>query len=256
MTQFEASLVVGNDPNPISTTVAVDGASLELSAAGQSLGKWPIADLDMERIFGGYRMNVEGEQAVLKLTDPEQFTEALEIATGARAAPQAKPEKKEKKPRRAKKERVETAAEDSVPVQRKARVPKKARSSKPVKEVARASTTTELEEPSPKRDKSVGWLDEKLEGGQQRFGKYLPDWLFTTGGLVVVLAILGMIIAKPVWFSVLFLVIAAVGLITSAIALLDQVVAVRIFRKGFTPIHGLIVSLVIGLVGILLGAFR
>jgi hypothetical protein len=247
VTQFEASLVVGNDPNPVPTTVAVDGSDLELAVAGQSLGKWPINSLGLERIFGGYRMTVEGEAAVLKLSDPEPFAEALAIATGSKAATRSEPEKKDKKVRKsAKPKSTRPAREPPPPKNDRPRGRRKSQEATPAPAVLETET-------APKAERSVGWLDEKLDKAQKRFGKRLPDWLFTTGGLVIVLALFGMLLAKPGWFSVLFLVIAAIGMIASAVALLDQVVAVRIFRGPYTPIQGLIVSLVIGLVGIVLG---
>jgi hypothetical protein len=87
---YQAQLTVGADPTPIETTVMLDGAQLEMAASGETLGKWQIADLALERIFGGYRMQVEGESATLKVSEPERFTEALILATGVVSKPEAK----------------------------------------------------------------------------------------------------------------------------------------------------------------------
>jgi hypothetical protein len=43
-------------------------------------------------------------------------------------------------------------------------------------------------------------------------------------------------------------------MITSAIALMDQVIATRIFRGGITPIHGLLGSLALVLIGLVLAS--
>jgi hypothetical protein len=243
MDSYQAQLTVGADPTPIETTVMLDGAQLEMAASGETLGKWQIADLALERIFGGYRMQVEGESATLKFSEPERFTEALNLATGVVPKPEAKAQKVKKE--KVKKEKA---------TKTKGRHNPAAVEAKQTAGVPAAVETTSAPEPAAERKSAVGWLDEKLESAQKKFGRYLPDWVFSRGGVVVAVGVLILILAKPGWFSVLFLVVAAIGLITSAIALLDQVIAVRIFRGGFTPVQGLIVSLSIGLVGMVLGA--
>jgi hypothetical protein len=50
------------------------------------------------------------------------------------------------------------------------------------------------------------------------------------------------------------LIVAAIGMIASATALMDQVIATRIFRGNFTPIHGLIGSLALILIGLVLAS--
>jgi hypothetical protein len=242
MDSFQAQLTVGNDPNPIETTVTLADSSLEIVSSGESLGRWKIADLGLERILGGYRMKVEGETAVLKFAEPERFASLLkggtQAATGAK--PKAKVKKEKKEPRTT---RTRPPKEPSVPAESEAST---AQAENPTESPPNPVATGEAS--------TVGWLDRNLEAAEKRFGKYLPDWVFSKGGVVVAVGILALLVAKPHWFSTLFLIIAAMGLITSAIALLDQVIAVRIFRGGFTPIQGLIASLAVGLVGILLGA--
>lgn len=253
MTPFPAQLTVGADPKPIETTVALDGDYLEIASGGESLGRWRVAELQLERIFGGFRMHVEGETAVLKFVEPEKFADALDgsSAKGNSSATTHKAKKSREKTPKQKKEKAKPAQEPSSPAQLPADIPPQRHDEPVTNPPSPASTTGEKRR---REVSAVGRLDRALERAQKRFGKRLPDWLFSKGGLVIAVGVLVLLLAKPGWFSAAFLILAAIGLITSAIALLDQVIAVRIFRGGFTPIQGLLVSLVVGLVGILLGA--
>lgn len=263
VTQFNAALIAAGDPQPVPTVVALNGSNLELSVGSDNVGSWPVADLEMERVLGGFKMQVEGEMAILRFDDPEPFAEALGIITGSSNGTKTKKRSKgDSKPAKQPKAKRGTKPK----AERKSR---KSKSPQPTieswaDEAPPVETTSDEEppaQPQPKPEKTrsatsgMTKLDARLEGWSRKWGNYLPDWIFTKGGLLVLLGVTLMIIAKPGWFSVIFLILAAVGLAASAIAMLDQVVATRIFRRGYTPIHGLILSLMIGLVGIVLGAF-
>lgn len=243
MTEFQASLTASGDPEPIQTTVVLNGTNIELNAGGEPLGAWPIADLGLERILGGFRMTVEGESAVLRFDEPDPFADALAEAQGISVKEKDGPKRERKRKHKAPSVKKTTKAEKMIPP------------AQPPESPTPAVTGTVPERTGkPAGESGVGWLDVKLERAYKKFGRYMPNWLFTKGGLLVILAVLLFIIAKPGWFSSLFLLMAAIGLVAIAVAMLDQVIAVRIFRGGYTPIHGLIGSLAIGLVGILLGA--
>jgi hypothetical protein len=93
-----------------------------------------------------------------------------------------------------------------------------------------------------------------LDVAAKRGSKYVPEWVFTRGGVVVAfLLVIAMVVFHGV-FSTIFLIVAAIGMITSAIALMDQVIATRIFRDALTPIHGLLGSLSFVLVGLVLAS--
>lgn len=223
MTQFQASLIAAGDPEPLPTTVELNQGKLVIASNGQAIGDWPVEDLDIERIVGGFRVKLDGEVAVLKLTHSDEFNAELRQFNESKAEPV-------KEPRRA----------------------KKVKEAKEPRPAARAEAKER-----PAKDPGEGFLvrlDEKLEVASKKWNRYLPDWLFTRGGVAVVSLFLVAVLAFRSLFATMFLVIAAIGLITSAVALLDQVIAARIFRNGFTPIHGLIGSLAVVLFSILLGA--
>lgn len=234
VTQFQASLIASGDPQPLPTTVELKEGKLSIASNGQALGDWPLETLEFERVVGGVKLTLDGEVAVLKLTDSDQFHRQLveESSTDTTTKTKTKTEKR-KKDKKVKETRASRKArEESAP--------------------AREASTAKAE--AADKDGFLERLDEKLEVASKKWDRYLPDWAFTRGGVAVALLLLIAILVFRVFFSYLFLIVAAIGMITSAIALLDQVIATRIFRGGFTPIHGLIGSLVLVLISLLLAA--
>ncbi len=235
VTQFQASLIASGDPQPLPTTVELKEGKLSIASNGQALGDWPLETLEFERVVGGVKLTLDGEVAVLKLTDSDQFHRQLveESSTDTTTKTKTKTEKR-KKDKKVKETRAsrKAATEESAP--------------------AREASTAKAE--AADKDGFLERLDEKLEVASKKWDRYLPDWAFTRGGVAVALLLLIAILVFRVFFSYLFLIVAAIGMITSAIALLDQVIATRIFRGGFTPIHGLIGSLVLVLISLLLAA--
>ncbi len=240
MTQFQASLIAAGDPQPLPTTIALDGDRIAIASNGQSIGEWPIDSVGFERVGDDFKVTLDGETAVLKFDDTEQFDAELAGITGSNG--KSTKAKLLRKPKKAKTEK-KTKAEKKAPVPQV----KKA--------VAKPVTAPVASTPKAKKENgALEWLDGRLESAHKKWSKYAPDWFFTRGGVAVAGIVLIALLLKPSWFSALFLIVAAIGLITSAIALLDQMIAVKIFRKGFTPIQGLIGSLSLGIVGLLLGA--
>jgi hypothetical protein len=224
VTQFDASLIVADDPTPLPTTVELNEGNLILTSGDQPIGTWSLDQVELSRVLGGYRFEADGETVTLKIPEADTFGDELDGIIGSSNSKK----KREKKPKADKpaKAKVEPAKYEPV-----------------------AATTKQ----SPKQKDDVAPLDVRLEAAHQRFGKYLPDWLFTKGGLIVVgVSLLAMVIFRQT-FSALFLIAAAVGLTASAVGLVDQVIASRIFRGRITAVQGLIVSLSVGLVGLLLG---
>ncbi len=74
---FDAALKVGSDTQPLNTRVQIEDGRLMIRAADQTIGDWSISDLDMERVAGGYRVQVEGEQILLDVKDVLGFQEAI-----------------------------------------------------------------------------------------------------------------------------------------------------------------------------------
>lgn len=239
VTQFQASLIAAGDPDPLPTVVELDQGNLVIQSNGQPLGNWPVSDLEFVRIVGGFRVTLDGEVTVLKLPESDQFNAELRRLNEAAAEPL--PQKKEKK-KRGRRERSKPA----VPT---AKVAAAETEPKAVATAPPADSQTEA------KDKAViSWLDSKLDVAAKRGSKYVPEWVFTRGGVVVAfLLLIAMVVFHGV-FSTIFLIVAAIGMITSAIALMDQVIATRIFRGALTPIHGLLGSLGFVLVGLVLAS--
>lgn len=239
VTQFHATLIAAGDPDPLPTVVELDHGNLVIQSNGQPLGNWPVSDLEFVRIVGGFRVTLDGEVAVLKLPESDQFN--AELRQLNESAADVPPPKKEKK-KRGRKEPAKPAAPaaDSAPTATR------------TKAVASATTA---DAPTEVNDRAlINWLDAKLEVAAKHGGKYVPEWVFTRGGVVVAFLLLIAVVLFHGVFSTIFLIVAAIGMITSAIALMDQVIANKIFRGAFTPIHGLIGSLVLVLVGLVLAS--
>lgn len=243
MTQFQASLIASGDPEPLPTVVELDQGKLVIQSNGQPLGNWPVSDLEFVRIVGGFRVTLDGEVAVLKLVESDEFNAELRKLNegAAEAASQKKPRKRKRERNTDVKSDQPVAVATAEPVSKKMKAPVLDR-------------PAETPGPGARGQTFFNWMDAKLEVAAKRGGKYLPQWIFTRGGVAVGLLLLIAILVFPGPFSAVFLIGAAVGMITSAIALMDQVIANRIFRGGFTPIHGLIGSLALVLIGLLLAS--
>ncbi|HEY5890521.1 MAG TPA: hypothetical protein VIW94_07465 [Acidimicrobiia bacterium] len=231
MPEFDASLIAAGDPKPIATKILINGSDLELRALGDSLGSWPISELDLTRVDGGFRLTVEGEEAFLKIGDSQPMADAVASAANVKTP---------------KKRRSDKGANHG-------QAGSKANGVKATTSVQEKAAPT-AGSPADQNSRNKTRLDTVLDAAESRLGKYLPAWIFTTGGLVVVGVVLILLLVFNNLFSAVLLILGAVGLVASGIALLDDVVAMKIFRGKFTPIQGLIVSLTVGLVGILLGA--
>lgn len=220
VTQFAASLIVSDDPKPLPTTVELHERSLTLTAGDQAIGTWPLDQVELSRVLGGFKLQADGETVTLKIPEADNFADELEL--------HLQPATKAKKQR-----------------QKVAKTPKGTSD--------HTASTSGVTTATRDHESGVTRLDERLEVAQKRFGKYLPDWFFTRGGLIVLgVGLLSMLLFRQT-FSKIFLIIAAIGLTTSAVALVDQVIAMRIFRGKITAIQGLIGSLSTGLLGLLIG---
>jgi hypothetical protein len=248
VTQFQASLIAAGDPVPLPSVVELDQGKLVIQSNGQSLGKWDVADLEFVRIVGGFRVTLDGEVTVLKLTESDEFNAELRALT--ENASEEKPRKKEKK-RRVRNKSVDAPDSGSVAT---ADRPSKKVSAPTVNRAAEDTKVPETAAAGAQPQTFIDRLDAMLEVAAKRGGKYLPEWMFTRGGVVVAFLFLVAVLVFPGVFSTIFLIVAAIGMITSAIALMDQVIAARIFRGGITPIHGLLGSLALILIGLVLAS--
>lgn len=240
MTQFQASLIAAGDPEPLPTVVELVQGKLLIQSNGQTLGRWDVSDLEFVRIVGGFRVTLDGEVTVLKLTESDEFNAELRLLN--EAAAEVKPPKKEKK-RHLRHQSDDSSDSGAVAVAKHSAA-----------KVAAPAPERSAEAADPVGQSFVHRLDARLEVAAKRWGQYVPEWVFTRGGVVVAFLFLAAVFVFPGVFSTIFLIVAAIGMIASATALMDQVIATRIFRGNFTPIHGLIGSLALILIGLVLAS--
>jgi hypothetical protein len=240
VTQFQASLIAAGDPEPLPTVVELVQGKLLIQSNGQTLGRWDVSDLEFVRIVGGFRVTLDGEVTVLKLTESDEFNAELRLLN--EAAAEVKPPKKEKK-RHLRHQSDDSSDSGAVAVAKHSAA-----------KVAAPAPERSAEAADPVGQSFVHRLDARLEVAAKRWGQYVPEWVFTRGGVVVAFLFLAAVFVFPGVFSTIFLIVAAIGMIASATALMDQVIATRIFRGNFTPIHGLIGSLALILIGLVLAS--
>ncbi|HUF96128.1 MAG TPA: hypothetical protein VMO52_08620 [Acidimicrobiia bacterium] len=250
MTQFQASLIAAGDPEPLPTVVELVQGKLLIQSNGQTLGKWDVSDLEFVRIVGGFRVTLDGEVTVLKLSESDEFNAELRLLN--EAAAEVEPPKKEKK-RRHRHQSDDSSDSGAVAVAKHSAAKVAAPAPERSAEAAPAPERS-AEAADPVGQSFVHRLDARLEVAAKRWGQYVPEWVFTRGGVVVAFLFLVAVFVFPGVFSTIFLIVAAIGMIASATALMDQVIATRIFRGKFTPIHGLIGSLALILIGLVLAS--
>lgn len=222
------------------TVVELVQGKLLIQSNGQTLGRWDVSDLEFVRIVGGFRVTLDGEVTVLKLTESDEFNAELRLLN--EAAAEVKPPKKEKK-RHLRHQSDDSSDSGAVAVAKHSAA-----------KVAAPAPERSAEAADPVGQSFVHRLDARLEVAAKRWGQYVPEWVFTRGGVVVAFLFLAAVFVFPGVFSTIFLIVAAIGMIASATALMDQVIATRIFRGNFTPIHGLIGSLALILIGLVLAS--
>jgi hypothetical protein len=250
VTQFQASLIAAGDPEPLPTVVELVQGKLLIQSNGQTLGRWDVSDLEFVRIVGGFRVTLDGEVTVLKLTESDEFNAELRLVN--EAAAEVKPPKKEKK-RHLRHQSDDSSDSGAVAVAKHSAAKVAAPAPERSAEAAPAPERS-AEAADPVGQSFVHRLDARLEVAAKRWGQYVPEWVFTRGGVVVAFLFLAAVFVFPGVFSTIFLIVAAIGMIASATALMDQVIATRIFRGNFTPIHGLIGSLALILIGLVLAS--
>jgi hypothetical protein len=250
VTQFQASLIAAGDPEPLPTVVELVQGKLLIQSNGQTLGRWDVSDLEFVRIVGGFRVTLDGEVTVLKLTESDEFNAELRLLN--EAAAEVKPPKKEKK-RHLRHQSDDSSDSGAVAVAKHSAAKVAAPAPERSAEAAPAPERS-AEAADPVGQSFVHRLDARLEVAAKRWGQYVPEWVFTRGGVVVAFLFLAAVFVFPGVFSTIFLIVAAIGMIASATALMDQVIATRIFRGNFTPIHGLIGSLALILIGLVLAS--
>lgn len=96
-------------------------------------------------------------------------------------------------------------------------------------------------------------LDRFLAAAQGRLGSLLPDWVFTRGGLTVVLAAVVVAFVFAELVSMALLIVGVLILLLAGVCMLDDVIAARVLRHKVTPIQALIAGGSVFVAGLLIG---
>lgn len=226
MAGFNASLKLGGDPQPLPADLTVDQGRLVIKSSDQLIGDWGLKDLAFQRVANGFRMDVEGEQLILEMSDGAAFEEAIGFNRKGRGRA-AKPSRREK--------------------------------TKTQKDTARTGTATAVAEsatsptPAPKTSFVEGVLrklDAVLERAEKRYGSLLPHWVFSRGTVYVLLATLVVGLVFPTVVSTMLLLLGFAVVVFGAVLYTDNGLAVRILPGRATATHVLI-----GGVGLLVFGF-
>jgi len=188
------------------------------------IGDWEIATIDISRIPEGIRVAAEGEVLILDIADRAAFEEEAASVNG--------------KPKRSTRPRKSAKAEAS-------RAPK-AKS-------ARAATATKPVVEKPAKVKGESRIDLVLAWAKEHVGSSLPDWVFTRGGLICVLALIVFCVIFAEVVSTLLLIAGVIALLTGGVTMLDSVIARRILRHRVTPIQVVIGGGSVFVAGLLVG---
>jgi hypothetical protein len=78
MTSFDARLrVLGQTGLPLGVEVDLTGERMILTSGGKRLADWYLEEIHIFPTASGYRIDAEGEEVILNVTDRERF--AVEI---------------------------------------------------------------------------------------------------------------------------------------------------------------------------------
>ena len=232
---FDAALKVGADTEPLRTRLEVEGGRLIIRAADQKIGDWAISDLDLQRVSGGYRVGVEGEELILDVPDILGFQEAISVV---------QPTKR----RRAK----HTSPSSSHTPNRSLHQPRRK---------VRAEPSPEAKESKPADEhtiiaKSLGAVDSALEKAKASAGSDWPGWLFTRWTVFGFLLIVILTLVMPGLFSTLFLVGGLASVVLGAVLYTDDAMARRWLPGRLTALHVLIGGTGLAVLGVLVAVVR
>ncbi|HEY4607461.1 MAG TPA: hypothetical protein VIH55_07400 [Acidimicrobiia bacterium] len=224
MGKFKASLRLPGDSKALAATIQLGEGRFQVASGEHVIGDWDIASVDISRIPEGIRVAVEGEVMLLDIADRAAFEEAAS-SLGGKSKGSSRARKSSRKPRE-----------------------RHARSKTVTPTPSRTATTV---------DTATGGgesrLDRFLEWAKDRFGSTLPDWVFTKGGLLAIVALIAFCVVFAELVSTLLLIAGVIALLTGGVTMLDSVIARRILRHKVTPIQVVIGGGSIFVAGLLVG---
>lgn len=227
MGKFSASLRLPGDSQALDAVVRVQEGRITVASGEHEIGDWEIGRVELTRIPEGFRLESDGEVLLLDIPDRASFEEEANSMNG-----------KKRKSRRSRRPKTQAEA--------------KAKVEKPRRQKTDHATAVR---PQPERSDSGRdtAVDRFLTRAQTRFGEQLPSWVFTRGGLVVVLALIALTVVFAELISTLLMIAGVIGLLVGGITMLDSVIARKLLRHRITPIKVVIAAGSIFVAGLLLG---
>lgn len=246
METFSASLRTVGDVNSLAATIELSDGRLRIAAGDTEIGDWPLTEIHLEEIPGGYRMAVEGELLLLDFNDTSSFS--AELAKSTKKKRRGISRKKETSNASEETEDQPLAPEDPVGGPPPAATIEK----EPEQAVKEVLAPTEPAKPGSE-SRILDTIDGLLIRAKKRFGPYLPDWVFSRGMLVIGVALLALLVVFPGASSMVLLAVGGLGVLFGAVVYSDTVLASRWLPGRATPQQALLTGLAVFLVGILLG---
>ncbi len=252
MSGFNAALKVKGDPKPLQARLEVEDGRLIISAADQSIGEWNLTDLDIGRTPEGFRVQVEGEELLLEVSDPLAFEEA--IGTDESKASKNRTGRVKRKSRKSTKQSgTKDKSRPDGRTTKQARAKTKSRSTGQA--TKQADTQTESTPDGRAKRTSAALLasvDKGLDRAEKSWGSLLPEWVFTRGTAGFIGAGLLVMLLLPGIFSTILLIGGFLLLVLGAVVYTDSTLAARILPGRATAAHVLIVGVGILVFGFLL----
>ncbi|MGH8914765.1 MAG: hypothetical protein ACRDZM_09660 [Acidimicrobiia bacterium] len=224
MGTFTASLRLPGDSHALAATVHLREGRLQVASGEHVIGDWDINAIDISRIPEGIRVAVDGEVLLLDIEDRSTFEEEAASLNG----------KKTHSRRPKKSARTEAAR-------------------RPSRKSAKTVTTSAPVAEKSSKVRTESRIDLFLKSARDRFGDNVPDWVFTRGGLVAVVALLALCVVFAEVVSTLLLVAGVIALLAGGVTMLDSVIARRLLRHRVTPIQVVIGGGTIFVAGLLIG---
>jgi len=252
MSGFNAALKVKGDPEPLQARLEVEDGRLIISAADQRIGEWNLTDLDIGRTPEGFRVQVEGEELLLEVSDPLAFEEAI----GTNDEKTAKNRTARFKGRTRKSTKQTTTKDKTRPDGRSAKQTVTEAKSRPDDQATKQAATQTESTPDGRAKRAssafLAALDKGLDWAEKSWGSLLPEWVFTRGTAGFFAAGLLVMLILPGIFSTILLVGGFLLLVLGAVVYTDSTLAARILPGRATAAHVLIVGVGILVFGFLL----
>ena len=247
MGQFDASLVIPGDSEPLLAILLVEDGRLRIRTDSHDIGDWSLREVTLTSIPGGFRMEVEGEELIVEIDDHDRFNAELTANT-----------KKGRRRRRIKDSRAAKAARQPEPLARRAAgrpAKREKRQTPPPSSGDPASQAgSQPEKGSRKLAKNFGRrLDRVLDKAEKRYGPVLPPWVFTRGTTAILGLWLLLLILLPSLISAMLMITGFLAVGFGAVLYTDDAFAARVLPGRSTPNHLLIGGVGLVALGFLLG---